>query len=131
MYAAWFQAQKLPTGRKGDRSRGSREGGWQSREGGRLTQRAGRGTDGSRGAPEGGRTDGSRGASAKGCPHLAHLQLEEAPLLLHLFRNLSSGDLRADHPVLFRVLSLLLLDLCAVMEADSITDTFSLRSLLP
>lgn len=44
--------------------------------------------------------------------YLAHLQLEETALLLHLFCYFSPGDLRADHPVLLGVLSFLLLDLC-------------------
>lgn len=46
-------------------------------------------------------------------PHLAHLELEEASLLLHLLGNLRAADLRADHSVLPSVLLLLLLDLGA------------------
>lgn len=41
-------------------------------------------------------------------PHLAHLQLEEPPLLLHLLGNLSPADLGADHAVQLGVLLLLL-----------------------
>lgn len=52
--------------------------------------------------------------------YFAHLELEEAPLLLHLFCDLGSRDLRADHAVLLRVLSLLLLDFCTVIKADAV-----------
>lgn len=45
--------------------------------------------------------------------HLAHLELEETALLLHLFRDFSPRDLGADHSVLLGVLALLLLDLRA------------------
>lgn len=44
---------------------------------------------------------------------LAHLQLEEPPLLLHLLGDFCATDFRADHPVLPRVLLLLLLYLGA------------------
>lgn len=43
--------------------------------------------------------------------YLTHLQLEQPPFFLHLFSDLSASDLRPDHPVLFSVFSLLLLDL--------------------
>lgn len=44
---------------------------------------------------------------------LAHLQLEEPPLLLHLLSDFCPTDFRTDHPVLPRVLLLLLLYLGA------------------
>lgn len=44
--------------------------------------------------------------------HLAHLELEEASLLLHLLGDFGPRDLGADHSVLLGVLALLLLDLC-------------------
>lgn len=44
---------------------------------------------------------------------LAHLQLEEPPLLLHLFSDFRPADFRPYHPVLPRVLLLLLLYLGA------------------
>ena len=56
---------------------------------------------------------------ALGRPYLAHLELEEAPLLLHFLRDLGAGDLRADHPVLLGVLPLLLLNFGTVTEADA------------
>lgn len=43
--------------------------------------------------------------------HLAHLQLEQPPLLLHLLCNLSTAELSANHPVLPGMLPLLLLSL--------------------
>lgn len=52
--------------------------------------------------------------------YLTHLELEETPLLLHLLCDFSAGDLRADHPVLLGVLSLLLLDLCTDTEDKTI-----------
>lgn len=52
--------------------------------------------------------------------HLAHLELKEVSFLLHFFGNLGPGDLRADHAVLFGMLSLLLLDFCTVIRADGI-----------
>lgn len=59
--------------------------------------------------------------------YLTHLELEETPLLLHLLCDFSAGDLRADHPVLFGVLSLLLLDLCT--ETDD-KDNYRMDALL-
>lgn len=53
--------------------------------------------------------------------YLTHLQLEQPPLLLHLLCDLCSCDLSPDHPVLFGVFSLLLLDLCA--EKQTIKST--------
>lgn len=50
------------------------------------------------------------GAGRRCPPHLAHLQLEDPPLLLHLLRDFRPADLRADHPVQPGVLLLLLLD---------------------
>lgn len=61
-----------------------------------------------------GRGGGSRGA---GLAHLAHLQLEEPPLLLHLLGDLGAADLRADHAVQAGVLLLLLLDLGSAAAA--------------
>ena len=61
-------------------------------------------------------------------PHLAHLQLEEAPLLLHLLCDLGAADLRADHAVLSSMLLLLLLDLGAVQgEGGGRGDTSAFR----
>lgn len=54
--------------------------------------------------------------------YLTHLELEETALLLHLLCDFSPGDLRADHPVLLGVLSLLLLDLC--------TDTQTIKTII-
>ena len=48
--------------------------------------------------------------------NLAHLQLEEPPLLLHLLSDFRPADFRPDHPVLPRVLLLLLLYLGAGRE---------------
>lgn len=45
--------------------------------------------------------------------NLTHLQLEESPLLLHLFSDFRPADFCPDHPVLPRVLLLLLLYLGA------------------
>lgn len=56
--------------------------------------------------------------------HLAHLELEETSLLFHLLCNFSPGDLRADHSVLFGVLTFLLLNLCTVTEDRLITNCF-------
>lgn len=54
--------------------------------------------------------------------HLAHLELEETSLLFHLLCNFSPCDLRADHSVLFGVLTFLLLNLCTVTEERLITN---------
>lgn len=61
-----------------------------------------------------------QGNACKSRSYLAHLQLEEAPFFLHLFCDLSSCDLCPDHPVLLRMLSFLLLNLCAVVKADTV-----------
>lgn len=53
-------------------------------------------------------------------PHLAHLQLKEAPFLLHLLRDLGPADLRADHPVQPGMLLLLLLDFGSTGEKSKI-----------
>lgn len=50
--------------------------------------------------------------SCDGGAHLAHLQLKEAALLLHVLCDLAAAELSADHPVLPGVFPLLLLDLC-------------------
>lgn len=54
--------------------------------------------------------------------HLAHLELEESSLLFHLLCNFCPCDLRADHSVLFGVLTFLLLNLCTVTEERLITN---------
>lgn len=54
--------------------------------------------------------------------HLAHLELEETSLLFHLLCNFSPCDLRADHSVLFGVLTFLLLNLCTVTGEWLITN---------
>lgn len=61
--------------------------------------------------------------------HLAHLELEETSLLFHLLCNFSPCDLRADHSVLFGVLTFLLLNLCTVTEERAITNC-SLKALI-
>lgn len=60
------------------------------------------------------------GTGLKSGPYFTHLQLKEAPLLLHFFRDLGPGDLRADEPVLFGMLPFLLLDFCTVIKTDAI-----------
>lgn len=56
----------------------------------------------------------------KGCSYFAHLELKEAPFLLHLLCDLGSCDFCADHPVLLCMLSFLLLNFCTVIKADAI-----------
>lgn len=67
--------------------------------------------------------------------HLAHLELEEASLLLHLLGDFSPRDLGADHSVLLGVLALLFLDLCTgereMEEAAEATPTVSLHVIEP
>lgn len=60
-------------------------------------------------------------------PHLAHLQLEDPPLLLHLLRDLGPADLGADHPVQPGVLLLLLLDFRSTGEKKSKIKSDALR----
>lgn len=50
--------------------------------------------------------------------YLTHLKLKEASLFLHLFCDLSPGDLRTDHPMLFGMFPFLLLDFCTVTKPN-------------
>lgn len=53
-------------------------------------------------------------------PHLTHLKLKEASLLLHLFCDLSSANLRSDQSVLFGMFALFFLNLISVKKTEII-----------
>lgn len=53
------------------------------------------------------------------CSYFTHLELKEAPFLFHFFCNLCSSDLRADHSMLFCMLSFLLLNFCTAVKTDT------------
>lgn len=59
----------------------------------------------------GGSNAGGRTSCHVTQPHLAHLQLEEASLFLHVLGNLAAAELGADHAMLPGVFPLLLLNL--------------------
>jgi hypothetical protein len=55
--------------------------------------------------------------SGKVCSYFTHLELKKPPFLFHFFCNLSACYLCSDHPVLFCVLSFLLLNFCTATKA--------------
>lgn len=56
------------------------------------------------------------GWKVKHVPYLTHLELKGPSLFFHLLSNLSSTDLRPDHPVLLGMLPLLFLDLITTQQ---------------
>lgn len=60
------------------------------------------------------------GQGGKANSYFTHLELKKAPFLFHFLCDLGSSYFCADHPVLFCMLSLLLLNFCAVIKTGVI-----------